>query len=85
MERSGIWTTGNTFPGRNAHCVAVRKRVTEGVPVVVYDAVSTPIKTTSDTESRFATAYFRTITFYDVGVAGTTLAELTEMFLDFRR
>ena len=32
-----------------------------------------------------ATAYFRTITFYDVGVAGTTLAELTEMFLDFRR
>ena len=71
MERSGIWTTGNTFPGRNAHCVAVRKRVTEGVPVVVYDAVSTPIKTTSDTESRFATAHFIPVPVYDAGV-GTT-------------
>ena len=38
---------------------------------MVYDAVSTPIKTTSDTESRFATAHFRPVPVYDAGV-GTT-------------
>ena len=38
---------------------------------MVCDAVSTPIKTTLYTESRFTRGYFESIPFYDAGVGST--------------